>query len=129
MLEQMRQVFKALHIPEPLVEALRQHLQQSHASEIAFHADAIKTLEIENAGIQSKLDKLLDLLLDGSITADTHDAKVQQLKQRQHEILIELASHHGADDSFRITLSSLISVMSRRMKFSRVRKTSKNASW
>ncbi len=38
---------------------------------------------------------------------------MQQLKQRQHEILTELASHHGVDDSFRITLSSLISVMSR----------------
>ncbi len=112
-LEQVEQVFESIRIPQPLLEALNDHLKHSHASEMSYHKNAILSLERENSEIQEKQDRLLDLLLCKSITQDTYDAKQLQLKQRQYQIHQELGAHHAADDSFKITVSTLLSVASR----------------
>lgn len=112
-LEQIKAVFQSISIPEPLADALRDHLKQSHEAEMSYHHHAIKKLERENADIQGMQDSLLDLLLAKSITQDTYDAKQQKFKQRQYEIHQELGSHHHADDSFKVTVSTLVSVASR----------------
>ena len=88
-------------------------MKGSHQAEMDFHAHAIKQLEKENDAIQIKQDKLLDIYIDGSITQDIYEVKQQKLKQHQYEIHQELTAHHKADDSFRITVSSLVSLASK----------------
>ncbi len=112
-LEQIKSVFQSITIPEQLADALREHLKQSHEAEMSYHHNAIKKLERENSDIQGMQDRLLDLLLAQSITQDIYDAKQQSFKQRQYEIHQELGAHHRADDSYRVTVSTLISVASR----------------
>lgn len=112
-LNQIESVFKSIHLPESLAEALCEHLKKSHDSEIDYHEQAIISLEKENAQIQRKQDALLDLLLEQRITQDVYDTKQQELKTRQYQIHQELGAHHAADDSYRVTVSSLISLVSR----------------
>lgn len=112
-LKQIEQVFKKLVIPEPLLEALTRHLKDSHEAEKGFHQLAIEQLQKEDTLLQKKQERLLDLFLEQSITKPDYDKKQHDFHQRRHEINRELSAHIHADDSFRITVSSLFSLASR----------------
>ncbi len=112
-LEQIKGVFKSFHLPNDLLEALITHLKASHDTEKAFHKEAVKSLQKEYLQINDKLNTLLDLRLEKSITKNEYDIKAQQLKQRQHEISIMTTNHEEGDNSFKMTVESLFSLASR----------------
>ena len=112
-LTQVDAVFKAIHIPEPLVVAIKEHLKQSHTSKIDYHEKAIVALRKEYDAIQQKLEHGVDLLFSKSITQSIYDKKVYELKLRQQEIEHQLSSHTQADETYHYTLSALIELASR----------------
>ena len=63
--------------------------------------------------VQRKLDRLLDLLIEQSITQSIYDKKVRELRLRQHEIEHLLSSHTKADETFHYTLSALVALTAR----------------
>ena len=75
--------------------------RQACEVEKVFHKRQIQELQRESEGIQSKLDKLMDLLLDGALSKEEHDQKRQKFKARQIELANQLNSYHMADDGFR----------------------------
>ena len=66
-----------------------------------FHKRKIQELQRESEGIQGKLDKLMDLLLDGAVSKQEHDLKRQKFKARQIELANQLNSYPMADNGFR----------------------------
>lgn len=112
-LEQVKQVFNAIHIPAALVSEIREHLKQTHSSKIDYHEKAIIALRKEYDGNQKKLDRLIDLLIEQSITQSIYDKKVYDLRNRQHEIERQLSSHTKADETFHYTLSVLVELTAR----------------
>ncbi len=107
-LGQVEAVFKAIHIPEPLVIEIREHLKKANESKIDYHEKAIDALRKEFDGMQKKLDRLVDLLIEQSITQSIYDTKVRELRNRQREIEHRLSSHTTADETFHYTLSALV---------------------
>ncbi|MEX0999695.1 MAG: recombinase family protein, partial [Thermodesulfobacteriota bacterium] len=85
-LEGIRAVFQSIKIEDEILESITEHLKQSHESEKTYQKNAIKDLQVESNKIQNKLDRLLDLFIDKSITADEYDRKCHQLKSRQYQI-------------------------------------------
>lgn len=112
-LDQIKEVFKSLQVPEDLLKLLQKHLEESAGSERKFHQLQIKSLEKESSLVQSKLDNLLDMRLSSSITQDEYDKKAIELRQRQKELNAELSLHNQADEKFSVTLTSLISLASK----------------
>ena len=66
-----------------------------------FHKRQVSELRNEYEAIQSKLDKLMDLLLDSAISREEHDTKRDKLKQRQIELNGQINAMTHADDGFR----------------------------
>ena len=112
-LEQVREVLRAIHIPEGLLAEMMDYLRQSHEAEKDFHHDRIRGLQQEGEELTQRLDRLTDLLLDRSITRDIYDRKHQQIAERQQEINHLLQDSHEADSQFKIALSGLISLASK----------------
>jgi site-specific DNA recombinase len=112
-LKQVENVFKRIHIPQHLVAQLNEHLRTTHHSKEAYQSQMIAGLRKEYDGIQQKLSRMMDLLIDQSITQSDYDKKWQEFKQRQREIDVYLASHTQADETFYHTLSALIELTSR----------------
>jgi len=112
-LEQVEAVFKAIHIPEPLVAEIREHLKKSHESKIDYREKETLALQKEHTGIKHKLDRLVDLLIEQSITQSIYDTKVQELRNRQREVELRLTAHTKADETFNYTLSVLLGLTAR----------------
>ena len=112
-LDQVKQVFKSLTVPQELFKKLQDHLTHSANSEREFHKAQTTRFEKENSRLQDKFDTLLDMRLAKSITQDEYDKKATQLKERQRQINAELKILNDADEQFGITLTSLISLASK----------------
>ncbi len=112
-LDRIKEVFESLQIAPELMEAITDHLKQSHDAEKEYHANAIKELEQESRRMQMKLDALLDHLLEKRITTEVYDKKCKELKERQYNINAKLKQHIKADDSFKITVSMVLTLASR----------------
>jgi len=111
-LEQVESVFQKLKIPESLLKALCDHLNASHDAEKKFHHDASVRLQKEAASIQESQNRLLDLFINGSITKDIYDTKASLLKQEYIEKTMALHDHKAGDDTYKITVSSMVSLVS-----------------
>lgn len=112
-LDEIRKAFKSIKIERDILEALTEHLKQSHESEKNYQENAIIELQKESSRIQKKLDRLLDLLLDKSITTDTYDRKCQEFKTRQYNINEQIKSYLKADETFKLTVNTVLSIASK----------------
>jgi site-specific DNA recombinase len=112
-LDQVKEVFKSLSVPEELFKLLQDHLQNSAKSEREFHKIQITSFEKENSQLQGKCDTLLDMCISKSITRDEYDKKAIELRERQRQINAELKILNDSDEKFGITLTSLISMASK----------------
>ena len=112
-LDEIRNVFKSIKIERDILEAVTEHLKESHESEKNYQENAINELQKESHLIQKKIDRLLDLLLDRSITTDDYDRKCQELKNRQYNINEQIKSYLKADETFKITVNTVLSIASK----------------
>ena len=64
--------------------------------------------------MQGRIERLLDLRLDGSITGDEYDKKLNELKKQQYRLNIELEEHTKADHQYHIHVGVVLD-LSRRM--------------
>ena len=102
-------------IPRDVQERLVDELRKLNEREVEFHQKEIGRIQGEYSRIQSKVDRLMDLLLDQSITKDEHDKKLQQLKDQQYLISVELDEYTKADHQYHIHVSTVIN-LSRNIK-------------
>ena len=109
-LEEIRNVFKSIKIDEDILEAITEHLKESHDSQKDYQRNAIKELQNESSSIQVKLDRLLGHLLVKRITTDEYDKKCQELKTRQYNINDQIKKHLKADETFKITVNTVFSI-------------------
>ncbi len=112
-LEQIQEAFRSFQIPIPILEAIKDHLNQSAQNKKVYHQEAIKRITRDYDLIQMKLENLVDLRLEGRITPDHYDKKCSQLKDKQHSLAEELKAHTDADEKFNITLFTLLDLTAR----------------
>ncbi len=112
-LEQVKDVFRSIRIEQDILQAITEELKNSHESEKYFQHSAIVELEKENKKLQNKLDKLLDLLLDESITTDDYDKKCHEFKTRQYNINEQIKNYLRADETFKLTVNTVLSIASK----------------
>ena len=112
-LEQVKDVFRSFQIPTPVLESIKEHLAESAQAKKAFHQESIGRVRKNYDLTQRKLDALLDMRLEGSITRDEYDKKCTELKERQYELNHELSAHTEADEKFNMTFGALLDLASR----------------
>jgi hypothetical protein len=112
-LAQVKDALTSIRIPTGLLKALLAHMKSSHDAEQSFRMQAIEELRRDHDRVTGRLDTLLDMRLDQSITEGEYDKKAQELKDRQAEIETRITQHRTGDADYRTTLETLISVASR----------------
>ena len=97
-------------IPEDAIRLIVEELKKSNEAKGLYHRTAIQSLRAEYDSTQTRIDRLLDVLLDGSITKDDYDKKLKSLKERQYELNLQLEEHTRADENYYITVSNVFNL-------------------
>ena len=107
-LEQVEDVFKQLAVPSEIMEDLRKYLRGTDKSERSFLKRQTGEWQREYALCQTRLDKLMDLLLDGTIEREDFETKKAQIRQNQITLENNLKTVRSADDSFKDAFLALL---------------------
>ena len=102
-------------IPKEVQERLVLELRKAHEGAAEFHEKEVKRIQSEYNRLQKRLDELLDMRLDQSITKNDYDKKQQELRDKQNLLNIELEEHTHADHQYHIHVDTVFN-LARRMK-------------
>lgn len=114
-LELVEKALASISMPEEVLVAFKDTLRASVDSKKEFNEQAIKSLELRSNSIQKKIDRLMDLLLEGdvSITQDQYNKKNNELRAEQYNINEQIKQYHNADEEYSITLQYMVDIASR----------------
>ena len=70
----------------------------------------VAALKKEHTDIQTKLDRLVDLLAEGVLPPDDYRLRREALKSRQHDLVSLIHAYDEADNSFGGTMEKLMKV-------------------
>jgi len=111
LLSPVYRIFEAFaSLPDWAHKELVGELRRVFENEKVFHGQQVSRLQAEYKRIQLRVDKLLDLLLDGSITSDEHTKKLSVLKKQQSLINMELEEHSKGDYEFHINVDRVLNL-------------------
>ena len=100
-------------ISEDTQNQLVDKLRESTEMEKVFHKAQITRIQTEYNNTKAKQNRLLDALLDQSITKDIYDKKHQELQDQMQLLEIEMSEHSKADYEYQNTVAVVISVARR----------------
>ena len=111
LLKPIYEVLRAFEsIPQRNIDKIVNGLRQSNESKILYNKNSIDAINREYALVQTKIDKIMDLLIDSSITKDDYDKKLKELKEKQYDLNIQLEEHTRADENYYITASTVFNL-------------------
>jgi hypothetical protein len=110
---QIESVFWNLGIRDKkLLDQTIAYIKKTSQIKKASHNQELRLLKKEHTEIQGKLDRLVDLRLDGEIGREDFEGHKSRLKDRQYEIDQLITTYDKADDSFTKTLTNLLTLAS-----------------
>ncbi len=104
------------NIPQETIDKIVDGLKKSNESKNLYHKNSIGGLRQEYDAIQTRLTRLTDLFIDQSITKDIYDTKLKELKEKQHDIDLQLQDHTQADENYYITASTILNLAKNALK-------------
>jgi hypothetical protein len=100
-------------IPLDVQQRLVEELRKLNETEARFYEKEFSRVNAEHQRVQEKIKKLLDLLIEESITKDDYDKKLEELKDQQYRLSIELEEHTKADHQYHIHVATVINLCRR----------------
>lgn len=122
-LKEVEKVFHKIKVPQKSLEGIRERLKCTHEAKKEFHNQQISSIQSKYKKNQSRLDILMDMRLEQSITKDEYDKKAYTLKQEQTDLEHQMKDLNKADDKFSITLNYLLDLSSRAYELFKSSKT------
>jgi site-specific DNA recombinase len=111
LLKPMYEVFETFeNIPQEKIDWLVGELKKSVESKNLYHRNVIDSLQKEYNDVQDRIESILDLLVDRSITKDDYDKRLLKYKDKQYDLGIQLEEHTKADESYYITVATMFSI-------------------
>lgn len=116
LLKPINGVFEAFKgIPEAVQANIVSELRKLNEGQVEYHQKQIERIRGEYNRVEKRVNALLDLRLDQSITSDEYDKKLQELKDTQYRLNIELEEYTKADHEYHIHVNTVLNI-SRRVK-------------
>jgi site-specific DNA recombinase len=100
-------------IPQDVQERLVDELRKLNETEARFYEKEFNRIQTEHQRVQGKVSRLTDALIDGSITKDIYDKKLEELKDQQYRLGIELEEHTKADHQYHIHVATVLNLCRR----------------
>ena len=95
------------------IDMITEDVRKLSESKTLYLTKTIASLREKYDDAQRKIDRLMDLLIDASITKEDYDKKLKSLKEEQYELGIQLEDHTKADESYYIAASTVLSLAKR----------------
>ena len=92
---------------------ITEDVRKLNETKTLFLTKAIAGLREKYDDTHRKIDRLMDLLIDASITKEDYDKKLKMLKEAQYDLGIQLEDRTNADESYHIAASTLLSLAKR----------------
>src|SRR3989344_5023140 len=97
-------------IKQQTIDDIVAEMRKSSQNKIIYHTKALNSFTEEYKAVQIRIDRLMDLLLDQSITKDDYDKKLKELKEKRYEIGIQIEDHTRADENYYITAGNVLDI-------------------
>jgi hypothetical protein len=98
--------------PETLKQAIS-CIKKASDAEKDFYKRHIAELNSEHIKIQTRINKLTDLFLDGDFSKDEYEIKRKELIEKRKEIVKTIENHNCADNDAANTLIRLVELAAR----------------
>jgi site-specific DNA recombinase len=110
---EIQKVLDSMHLePESFNQAIS-CIKKAFDAEKDFHKRHITELNTEHTKIQTRINKLTDLFLDGDFSKEEYEIKRKELIEKRQEIVKTIEHHNEADNDVANTLIRLIELASR----------------
>lgn len=100
-------------ITEETQNTLVEELRETSEAELRFHKAQIARIQTDHTQLTNRKQRLLNLLLDESITKEDYDKTMQEINDRIQLLGIELNRHSQADHDYKTTVATVLSVARR----------------
>jgi site-specific DNA recombinase len=111
--EQFAKLYKSIQIPESVVEEITTTLRESHKDKAQFHRTMLESYHRENQKYETRIEKMYEDKLDGSITESLYNKKLKEFRAKQKEISGKIASLVIADEEYYVTSEYLLQLANR----------------
>lgn len=112
-IKQVENILKDIQIPTETLSEIIDSVRDIHKSEQLFLEKQLYEYQNEHAQIQNRINSLVDLLLDKAIDKNDFEKKKAQLREQQIEIENLIAANRNGDDSFKDSLISMVTFLSK----------------
>jgi site-specific DNA recombinase len=111
--EQFARLYKSIQIPKGVVEEITATLRKSHRDKMQFHRTMLESYQREHQKYETRLEKMYEDKLDGSITESLYNKKREEYRAKQKEISGKIASLGIADEEYYLTSEYLLQLANR----------------
>lgn len=108
--EQITRILKTISIPQQQIDQFKEHLKQSKKSEIEYRNQELGVLHGSLTKAATRLDKLINMYIDGDIEKEIYELKKTELEQTKTQLEEKIKMHSAADNSFNGLISELIEI-------------------
>ncbi len=112
-LAEVQKIFDSMYLEPELLKKAIACIKEASDSEKDFHKNHITELNSEHTKIQTRLNRLTDLFLDGDFDKEEYEAKRKELVEKRQDIVKTIESHNNADNNVTKTLIGLVELASR----------------
>ncbi len=109
-LAQMEAVFAKLQIEDSVKQDVITYIRKTHEAEKDFHGRQINELHKDYERTTTKIDKLIELLMDEAISKEDHVRKSNQLRNKQADIRSRIEMLEKTDEAFKENLIRLLNI-------------------
>ncbi len=112
-LEQIREVFKSMHMPDKLLNEITSHLDKSNEIEKEIHKIEMEKINSMESEIDAEENELIKMRMKGKITDDKFDLYTKELEQRRIKAKLDREKYQQADKVFKDTAITAFRLISR----------------
>jgi myosin heavy subunit len=127
---QVEEVLKSLKIQNPeILNKTMDYLKAVNKGRAHEYHEEVGAIREEHTKVQNKLDELVDLVADRTLTREEFTRKKQKLRDRQHELSELLKTYDKFDDKFSKKLVELINITQNAYKTFKGSKIDEKREW
>lgn len=114
--KQFAKTFSGLQIPKETIDDIVETLKANHKDKSEFHKNLLGGYQTEYQKYETRIEKMYEDKLDGSITESYYEEKRKEYRVKQKEINGKIAKLHIADEDYYLTSEYLLKLASNASK-------------
>lgn len=114
--KQFTKTFSGLQMPKETVDDIVETLKANHKDKSEFHKNLLGGYQTEYQKYETRIEKMYEDKLDGSITESYYEEKRIEYRAKQKEINGKIAKLHIADEDYYLTSEYLLKLASNSSK-------------